>query len=207
MNDSIQLFQGALVGFTDEPPLDLTPAEQDQALLDIEQAIRKTHFNEIQNIRKRGEGFYNAKRSAPGRFLEWQQDMRILYAETGGERGFTYSEKTIENYMNLHRLYLVNDGTYERYRDFPAWIVYQVASAYLNGRDPETVPAIRAIREQNVLQIPESAGGTAVQPGCAVPDSYPALQIMCDEGELSPIMADRLIVECEQLSEVVVHAV
>lgn len=196
MTDSVTLFQGALELWQDEPPLTLTAAEQDQALLDAESAVRKTHFNEIQTLRKRGEGFYNAKRAAPGRFLEWQADMRAVYAQTGAEKGFIWGEKTIENYMNVHRVFLLNDGTYERYRDFPAWIAYQAYSYHLNGRDPETVPAIAAIRNQAVAAIPETTGSGATVTDCGLPESYTALIAMCESGEISQLEAGRIVDRC-----------
>ncbi len=210
MQDSVTLFQGALGLWKDEEPLDLTPAKQDEALLDAEQAVRKTHFNEIQNLRKRGEGFYNAKRAAPGRFLEWQEEMRTLYAQTGAERGFIWGEKTIENYMNVHRVYLLNDGTYEKYRDFPAWIAYQAYSYYLNGRDPETVPAIQAIRDQAIAQIPETTGGAGGSgTDCGVPESFPALIEMCESGEISQLEAGRIVERCmvDGTDQLVINAV
>jgi hypothetical protein len=209
MVDSVELFQGALELWQDEPPLNLTPADQEKALADAEAAVRKTHFNEIQNLRKRGEGFYNAKRAAPGRFLEWQEGMRALYAETGAERGFIWGEKTIENYMNVHRVYLMNDGTYEQYRDFPAWIAYQAYSYHLNGRDPETVPAIAAIRAQSVAAIPETTGGGATVTDCGIPESYPALIAMCESGEISQLEAGRIVDRCavDGTNERVIQAV
>lgn len=209
MTDSVTLFQGALELWQDEPPLTLTAAEQDQALLDAEAAVRKTHFNEIQTLRKRGEGFYNAKRAAPGRFLEWQADMRAVYAQTGAEKGFIWGEKTIENYMNVHRVFLLNDGTYEKYRDFPAWIFYQACSYHLNGRDPETVPAIQAIRQQAVQVIPESTGGGAAVADCGLPESFTALIEMCESGEISQLEAGRVVERCsvEGTSDVVINAV
>ncbi len=205
-NLSLQVFGSALANQIDESPLDLTPAQRVEALQTAEAAVRKTHFNEIQNLRKRGEGFFNAKRAAAGEFLNWQADMRELYAATNGERGFTYSEKTIENYTNLHKLFLLNDGTYERYRDMPAWIVYQVASYHLNGRDPESVPAIQALRNQTVAAIPESAGEGAV-PGCGLPESYIALQEMCEQGDISQLAAMNIVDDSETSSDVVRSAV
>lgn len=204
MNDSVVAFGQMLA--EQELPLDLTPAEQDAALETAERDLRKNHFNEIQNLRKRGEILHNAKRSAPGKYLAWQQEMRELYAQTEGQRGFTYSEKTCENYVNLHLLYFHYGDTYEQYRHWPAWIVYQVASYVLNERDPETVPAIAAVRNGTVAAIPESTGGATVQ-GCGVPEEYPALVEMCEAGDISQLAALRLVDECATVTTIVRDAV
>lgn len=200
-SDSMTTF-GALADEWDleEPPLQLTAEERKQALLSREQGVRKTHFNETQTIRKRGEEFYNAKREAAGEYLKWQQDMRDLYVESGTERGFPYGEKTCTNYVNLHRLYFFHSDIYEQYRTLPLWIQYQVASFYLNDKDPETVPALIALRAKSIKPMLLADGVADSVPSlanCGVPDDYPALQEMCEDGSLSQLRALQIVDECE----------
>lgn len=183
-NESLLVFGG----LEQEYP-ELSVAELREALSERETELRKAHFNKIQLWRKFGEIFYLAKEQV-GRqnFLAWIDERGAAYKESRGAEGFEWvSEKTTDNYINLHLLYMNHDDIYQKYRIWPDYILYQVASYYLNGKDPETVPAIAAKNTRRIVLA-----------------DFPALVEMIDAGEMAQAMARKIVDRCQAGVETIV---
>lgn len=190
---SVELF-GALD--TDESDgIDLAPSYEQYAvqnadvLQEAEQAVRAQIGKSIDTARKFGEVLTDVKDSLPhGFYMLWLADMKRLFIETNGERGFSISKSTDENYRAVHAVYMHPSGVYKLYKHLGIkFMAEQIAPAIAAGLDPvKHVQYLLAARNADKLL---SSGDDA--PAVCMDnyrESFPGLYNLYQTGDLSDAM-------------------